>query len=55
MDPFWNKDTEEQASDRVHRAGQTCPVRVVRFVMQESLEECLLNIQAAMLLAERAR
>jgi SWI/SNF-related matrix-associated actin-dependent regulator of chromatin subfamily A3 len=47
MDPFWNEATELQAMDRVHRHGQTRPVRVVRFVMNDSLEERMLNIQSA--------
>jgi SWI/SNF-related matrix-associated actin-dependent regulator of chromatin subfamily A3 len=47
MNPFWNEATEQQAMDRVHRHGQTRPVRVVRFVMKDSLEERMLNIQSA--------
>jgi SNF2 family DNA or RNA helicase len=47
MDPFWNDATEQQAMDRVHRHGQTRPVRVVRFVMKNSLEERMVKIQDA--------
>jgi SWI/SNF-related matrix-associated actin-dependent regulator of chromatin subfamily A3 len=47
MDPYWNVATEDQAMDRVHRIGQTRPVKVVRFVMKDSIEERLLNVQSA--------
>jgi SWI/SNF-related matrix-associated actin-dependent regulator of chromatin subfamily A3 len=31
--------------DRVHRIGQTRPVRVLRFIMKDSLEERMLALQ----------
>jgi SNF2 family DNA or RNA helicase len=31
--------------DRVHRIGQTRPVRVLRFVMKDSLEERMIALQ----------
>jgi hypothetical protein len=34
-----------QAMDRVHRIGQTRPVRVLRFIMKDSLEERMLILQ----------
>jgi SWI/SNF-related matrix-associated actin-dependent regulator of chromatin subfamily A3 len=34
-----------QAMDRVHRIGQTRPVRVLRFIMKDSLEERMLALQ----------
>jgi SWI/SNF-related matrix-associated actin-dependent regulator of chromatin subfamily A3 len=47
MDPYWNVATEDQAMDRVHRIGQTRPVKVVRFVMKDSIEERFLRFQSA--------
>ncbi|CAM9189972.1 unnamed protein product [Ascophyllum nodosum] len=46
-DPWWNGSVEEQAMDRVHRIGQTKPVRVVRMVSANSVENRILEIQDA--------
>ncbi|KAF9209344.1 DNA helicase rad5 [Haplosporangium sp. Z 27] len=45
MDPWWNYAIESQAIDRVHRIGQTKPVLVKRFIIQDSVEEKILIIQ----------
>ena len=45
LDPWWNPAVEEQALDRVHRVGQTRPVRAVRYTMADSVEEKLLAVQ----------
>lgn len=45
MDPWWSFAVEAQAIDRVHRMGQTDEVRVVRFVVEESIEQKMLKIQ----------
>ncbi|KAL9073522.1 MAG: hypothetical protein Q9157_004727 [Trypethelium eluteriae] len=45
MDPWWSWAVEAQAIDRVHRMGQEEEVRVVRFVVRESIEEKMLRIQ----------
>ncbi|GAQ86429.1 putative SNF2 family N-terminal domain containing protein [Klebsormidium nitens] len=45
MDPWWNPATEEQAHDRVHRLGQTRDVHVTRFVVTDSIEERILELQ----------
>jgi DNA repair protein RAD5 len=45
MDPWWSFAVEAQAIDRVHRMGQTEEVKVVRFVVQGSIEEKMLRIQ----------
>jgi len=45
MDPWWSWAVEAQAIDRVHRMGQTEAVRVVRFVVEGSIEERMLRIQ----------
>ncbi len=43
--PWWNFSAEAQAMDRVHRIGQTQPVRVVRFICKNSIEEKILLVQ----------
>ncbi|KAF2126501.1 hypothetical protein P153DRAFT_399276 [Dothidotthia symphoricarpi CBS 119687] len=45
MDPWWSFAVEAQAIDRVHRMGQEKPVKVVRFVVEGSIEEKMLRIQ----------
>ena len=47
MDPWWNPAVEDQASDRAHRIGQTRPVTVYRFVMQDTIEERIVNLHAS--------
>ena len=39
MDPWWNPATEDQASDRAHRIGQTRPVTIYRFITKGTIEE----------------
>ncbi|KAG0683481.1 DNA helicase rad5 [Pichia californica] len=45
MDPHWNNAIEFQAIDRLHRMGQLKNVKVVRFIMENSIEERMLAIQ----------
>mmetsp|Transcript_6605 Transcript_6605/g.13448 ORF Transcript_6605/g.13448 Transcript_6605/m.13448 type:complete len:129 (+) Transcript_6605:1259-1645(+) len=45
MDCWWNSSVESQAQDRVHRIGQTRNVRVLRFVMKDSIESRMVKIQ----------
>ncbi|KAF4513512.1 hypothetical protein G6O67_000776 [Ophiocordyceps sinensis] len=45
MEPQYNPAAEAQAVDRVHRLGQIRPVRTVRFIMQDSFEEKMLQLQ----------
>jgi len=45
LDPWWNPATEEQAIDRVHRIGQTKPVVVTRFIIKNTIEERILELQ----------
>ncbi|KAF5810036.1 putative DNA helicase chromatin remodeling SNF2 family [Helianthus annuus] len=45
MDPWWNPAVEQQAQDRIHRIGQYKPIRVVRFVIENTIEERILNLQ----------
>jgi superfamily II DNA or RNA helicase len=46
MDPWWNPAVEDQASDRVHRIGQTRPVTIYRFVTVGTIEEKILTLHA---------
>lgn len=45
MEPQFNPAAEAQAVDRVHRLGQTRAVRTVRFIMKDSFEEKMLQLQ----------
>jgi SNF2 family DNA or RNA helicase len=45
MEPQYNPAAEAQAVDRVHRLGQKRPVRTVRFIMHDSFEEKMLELQ----------
>ncbi|EJS42773.1 rad5p [Saccharomyces arboricola H-6] len=45
MDPWWSPSMEDQAIDRLHRIGQTSSVKVIRFIVQNSIEEKMLRIQ----------
>ena len=38
-DPWWNPATEDQATDRAHRIGQTKKVQVIRMVTAQTIEE----------------
>ena len=44
MDPWWNPAVEDQASDRVHRIGQTRPVTIYRLVVKGSIEEQIIKL-----------
>jgi superfamily II DNA or RNA helicase len=44
-DPWWNPAVEQQASDRVHRIGQTKPVLVLRLAVEDSVEDHILVLQ----------
>ncbi|XP_042422909.1 DNA repair protein RAD16-like [Zingiber officinale] len=45
MDPWWNPAVECQAQDRIHRIGQYKPIRIVRFVIENTIEERILRLQ----------
>jgi len=45
MEPQFNPAAEAQAIDRVHRLGQKRRVRTVRFIMRDSFEEKMLQLQ----------
>ena len=46
VDPWWNPAVEEQAIARAHRLGQTRQVFVYKLVIEGSIEERLLELQA---------
>ncbi|KAF4321515.1 hypothetical protein G195_003627 [Phytophthora kernoviae 00238/432] len=45
LDPWWNPGVEEQAIDRVHRLGQTRDVMVKRYVVNDTVEDMILQLQ----------
>ncbi|KAI3951199.1 hypothetical protein MKW92_011053 [Papaver armeniacum] len=45
MDPWWNPAVESQAQDRIHRIGQYKPIRIVRFIIESTVEERILKLQ----------
>ncbi|XP_042376321.1 helicase-like transcription factor CHR28 [Zingiber officinale] len=45
LDLWWNPTTEEQAIDRVHRIGQTHPVKVSRITIEDTVEDRILALQ----------
>lgn len=45
MDPWWNPAVERQAQDRIHRIGQYKPIRTIRFVIENTIEERILKLQ----------
>ncbi|MES2934388.1 MAG: DEAD/DEAH box helicase [Pseudomonadota bacterium] len=46
MDPWWNPAVEEQATARAHRIGQEQAVFVYKLVVEGSIEERMLELQA---------
>jgi len=45
MDPWWNPAAEMQAIDRTHRLGQYRPIKAVRFIAEDTVEERILQLQ----------
>ena len=46
VDPWWNPAVQQQATARVHRIGQDQPVFVYKLVVQGSIEDRMLELQA---------
>jgi hypothetical protein len=46
LDPWWNPASEDQATDRAHRIGQTRPVMVYKLVAADTVEDKILELQA---------
>ncbi len=47
LDPWWNPAVERQATDRAHRIGQDKPVVSIKLVAEDTVEERILELQAA--------
>jgi DNA repair protein RAD16 len=45
MEPWWNPSVEWQAADRIHRIGQRRACRVVRLVIEDSIESRIVELQ----------
>ncbi|KAF4661269.1 DNA helicase rad5 [Perkinsus chesapeaki] len=45
MDLWWNPAVEEQAMMRVHRLGQQHTVRIYRFVVRDSIDQRIMDLQ----------
>ncbi|KAH9950151.1 SNF2 family N-terminal domain-containing protein [Amylocystis lapponica] len=45
MDSWWNPAVEYQAMDRIHRLGQHRPVKVVKLVVEDSIESRIVQLQ----------
>merc|ERR1719189_1682638 len=45
MDPWWNPAAEMQAIDRTHRLGQYRPIKAIRFIAENTVEERILQLQ----------
>ena len=46
LDPWWNPAVEQQATDRAHRIGQDKRVFVYKYIVKNSVEEKILQLQA---------
>jgi SWI/SNF-related matrix-associated actin-dependent regulator of chromatin subfamily A3 len=45
VDPWWNENKGLQASDRIHRIGQTKDVNIIHLRMKNSVEEAITHMQ----------
>lgn len=45
FDPWWNPAVEDQATDRAYRIGQKKKVQVLKYVMKDSIEEKIYELQ----------
>jgi non-specific serine/threonine protein kinase len=45
LDPWWNPAVEQQATDRAHRIGQDKRVFVYKYIVKNSVEEKILELQ----------
>ncbi|WFD41741.1 1-phosphatidylinositol 4-kinase [Malassezia psittaci] len=45
LDPYWNPAVENQGLDRIYRLGQVRPVIMTKYIVQQSIEEQMLELQ----------
>ena len=45
FDPWWNPSVENQATDRVHRIGQSKVVNIYKLITTNTVEEKILSLQ----------
>ena len=45
IDPWWNPALERQSIHRAYRIGQSRPVKVIRFIAKETIEERIVQLQ----------
>lgn len=45
FDPWWNPAVEDQATDRAYRIGQEKQVHVIKYVMKDTIEEKIYQLQ----------
>jgi SNF2 family DNA or RNA helicase len=45
LDPWWNLSVENQATDRVHRIGQTKQVHIHKLFCKQTIEEWIIGLQ----------
>ena len=45
LDPWWNPQVENQATDRTHRIGQTKTVEVIKLISIGTIEEKIIALQ----------
>ena len=45
MEPLWNPAAEQQAVDRIHRLGQRREVTIKRYIVHDSIEEKIIELQ----------
>ena len=44
---WWNPAAEMQAIDRTHRLGQFKPIYATRFIVEDTVEERIIKLQAS--------
>ena len=45
LDPWWNPQVENQATDRSHRIGQKKVVEVIKLIAKGTIEEKIVELQ----------
>ena len=45
LDPWWNPQVENQATDRAHRRGQKNVVEVIKLIAKGTIEEKIVELQ----------